>query len=64
VRGQVGLVDRLQDALQCRLRLDGTTGEDGLAHRVGGGIVADSTPEMEYEETWHKARGVLRALHE
>jgi para-aminobenzoate synthetase component 1 len=29
---------------------------------VGGGIVADSDPEREYEETWHKARGLLRAL--
>jgi para-aminobenzoate synthetase component 1 len=29
---------------------------------VGGGIVADSVPEREYEETWHKAQGLLRAL--
>ena len=29
---------------------------------VGGGIVADSIPEREYEETWHKAEGMLRAL--
>ena len=29
---------------------------------VGGGIVADSDPESEYEETWHKARGMLTAL--
>jgi para-aminobenzoate synthetase component 1 len=29
---------------------------------VGGGIVADSTPAGEYQETWHKARGMLRAL--
>lgn len=29
---------------------------------VGGGIVADSIPEREYEETWHKAEGLLRAL--
>jgi para-aminobenzoate synthetase component 1 len=29
---------------------------------VGGGIVADSTPEKEYAETWHKAEGMLRAL--
>jgi para-aminobenzoate synthetase component 1 len=29
---------------------------------VGGGIVADSVPEREYEETWHKAEGMLRAL--
>jgi para-aminobenzoate synthetase component 1 len=29
---------------------------------VGGGIVAQSDPASEYEETWHKAAGVLRAL--
>jgi len=29
---------------------------------VGGGIVAQSVPEREYEETWHKATGLLRAL--
>jgi para-aminobenzoate synthetase component 1 len=29
---------------------------------VGGGIVAQSSPEQEYEETWHKAAGLLRAL--
>lgn len=29
---------------------------------VGGGIVAQSDPEREYEETWHKALGLLRAL--
>jgi para-aminobenzoate synthetase component I len=29
---------------------------------VGGGIVADSDPEREYEETWTKAAGLLRAL--
>jgi para-aminobenzoate synthetase component 1 len=29
---------------------------------VGGGIVADSDPEQEYEETLHKARGLITAL--
>jgi para-aminobenzoate synthetase component 1 len=29
---------------------------------VGGGIVAQSNPRDEYEETWHKAAGLLRAL--
>ena len=29
---------------------------------VGGGIVAQSDPDDEYRETWHKARGLLRAL--
>jgi para-aminobenzoate synthetase component 1 len=29
---------------------------------VGGGIVAQSQPQREYEETWHKAAGLLRAM--
>jgi para-aminobenzoate synthetase component 1 len=29
---------------------------------VGGGVVADSDPEHELEETWHKAKGMLAAL--
>jgi para-aminobenzoate synthetase component 1 len=29
---------------------------------VGGGIVAQSSPQREYEETWHKAAGLLRSL--
>ncbi len=35
-----------------------------LHFSVGGGIVADSIPEREYAETWHKAEGLLRALAE
>ncbi len=30
--------------------------------RVGGGITAKSSPAAEYEETFHKAEGMLRAL--
>lgn len=33
-----------------------------LSFGVGGGIVADSDPAEEYEETLHKARGIFRAL--
>lgn len=29
---------------------------------VGGGIIAQSDPEAEYEETWHKAEAMLRAF--
>ena len=35
---------------------------DSLVLRAGAGIVADSIPERELEETRAKARGVLRAL--
>jgi len=31
--------------------------------QVGGGIVADSKPENEFEETLHKAKGILKALN-
>ncbi len=37
--------------------------KDGIAHiQAGGGIVADSVPEREYEETVNKARAALTAL--
>jgi para-aminobenzoate synthetase component 1 len=39
-----------------------TVGKGWVQFPVGGGIVADSDPEREYEETWHKAEGLLRAL--
>jgi anthranilate/para-aminobenzoate synthase component I len=30
---------------------------------AGGGIIADSSPEQEYQETLDKARGLIDALH-
>jgi para-aminobenzoate synthetase component 1 len=37
--------------------------KDGLVHvPVGGGVVADSTPWGEYEETLVKARAMFEAL--
>ncbi len=37
--------------------------QDGVAHvQAGAGIVADSVPEAEYEETLNKAGALLRAL--
>jgi para-aminobenzoate synthetase component 1 len=36
--------------------------ENRVAFNVGGGIVWDSTPESEYEETLHKAKAILKAL--
>ena len=35
---------------------------DRLRYQVGGGIVADSDPVAEYEETLHKGRGIREAL--
>jgi para-aminobenzoate synthetase component 1 len=39
-----------------------TAGRGWWQFPVGGGIVAQSDPRREYEETWHKAEGMLRAL--
>jgi para-aminobenzoate synthetase component 1 len=37
--------------------------KDGVAHlQAGGGIVADSDPELEYQETLDKARALVEAL--
>ena len=33
-----------------------------LGTGVGGGIVADSDPELEYRETLHKVQGIVRTL--
>jgi para-aminobenzoate synthetase component 1 len=40
-----------------------TVGRGWVQFPVGGGIVADSIPEREYDETWHKAAGLLQALN-
>ncbi|MGY8771536.1 MAG: aminodeoxychorismate synthase component I [Pirellulales bacterium] len=39
-----------------------TAGQGWWQFPVGGGIVAQSVPQLEYEETWHKAAGILNAL--
>lgn len=32
--------------------------------QAGGGVVADSDPESEYQESWNKARAIMRAVEE
>jgi len=39
-----------------------TAGKGWWQIPVGGGIVAQSDPQREYEETWHKATGLIKAL--
>ena len=39
-----------------------TAGKGWWQLPVGGGIIAQSIPQWEYEETWHKATGLLKAL--
>ncbi|MBV9791716.1 MAG: anthranilate synthase component I, partial [Chloroflexi bacterium] len=37
--------------------------KDGVAHvQAGGGVVADSVPDLEWKETQNKARALLRAI--
>ena len=37
--------------------------KDGVAHiQAGGGVVADSTPEGEYQETINKMAAMMRAI--
>jgi anthranilate synthase component 1 len=39
--------------------------KDGVLHvQAGGGVVADSDPDAEYEETLHKSQALRRAAEE
>ena len=39
--------------------------KDGTVYvQAGGGVVADSDPEAEYQESWNKARALMRAVEE
>lgn len=60
--GVVGYVD-YSGNLDTALTLRTAVVRDGVAHvQAGAGIVADSIPEHEYEETCNKARAVLVAI--
>jgi para-aminobenzoate synthetase component 1 len=62
--GMLGLPDangHQQTMLNIAIRTMTATGDRVLFHS-GGGIVADSEPAAEYEETLHKARGMMEAL--
>lgn len=39
-----------------------TAGRGWWQAQVGGAVVAQSSPKDEYEETWHKAEGLIRAM--
>ena len=65
--GAMGLATSLGGATTARLNIairtllvDPAAGR--LRFSVGGGVVADSDPREEYEETLHKAAALLRAL--
>jgi para-aminobenzoate synthetase component 1 len=57
--GYVGLDGRMDTSILIRTI---TAGRGWWQLPVGGGIVAQSDPSDELEETWHKAQGLLRAL--
>jgi anthranilate synthase component 1 len=60
--GSLGLVNR-DGSMDLNILIRSLELRDGaLTLRAGAGIVADSIPERELEETRAKARGVLRAL--
>jgi anthranilate synthase component 1 len=63
----VGVIDflgNLNTAIALRTFVIQDRGDGSFdAHiQAGAGIVADSVPRTEYEETMSKARGLLRAL--
>jgi anthranilate synthase component 1 len=60
--GAVGYLD-FAGNLDCCIAIRTVAMRDGVAHvQAGAGIVADSNPASEYEETRDKARAVLGAL--
>ena len=57
--GYFGYDGNLDTAIAIRTMLI----KDGIAHvQAGGGVVADSVPALEYQETLNKAAALLRAL--
>ena len=60
--GAVGYIDFAGNMDTC-IALRTVVIQDGIAYvQAGAGIVADSDPATEYEETLNKARGLLTAL--
>jgi para-aminobenzoate synthetase component 1 len=57
--GYIGLDGRMDTSILIRTI---TASRGWWQLPVGGGIVAQSNPREEYDETWHKAAGMLRAL--
>jgi anthranilate synthase component 1 len=60
--GAVGYIDFAGNMDTC-IALRTIVIQDGTAYvQAGAGIVADSVPEREFEETLNKARGLLKAI--
>ncbi len=62
--GMVGYFDAAGSMDNCIALRTGVV-KDGMLHvQAGGGVVADSVPQMEFEETVNKARALFRAADE
>jgi anthranilate synthase component 1 len=62
--GCVGYFD-LSGNLDTAISIRTAVIKDGVAHvQAGGGIVYDSEPDFEFEETEHKARALMRAIEQ
>jgi anthranilate synthase component 1 len=60
--GAVGYID-YSDNMDTCIALRTIVIKDNMAYlQAGAGIVADSDPASEYEETLNKARGLLHAI--
>mgnify|MGYP001341156270 CR=1 FL=1 len=60
--GAVGYIDYVGNMDTCIALRTFVIKDDKLYVQAGAGIVADSHPEMEYQETLNKARGLLKAV--
>ena len=64
VYGSIDINGALNTAITIRTMIVKTS-EDGnyyVSVQAGAGIVADSSPENEYQETINKAKGILKSL--
>jgi anthranilate synthase component 1 len=62
--GAVGYISHSGD-LDTAITIRTMVIKDDVAYiQAGGGVVADSVPESEYQETLHKAQSSLRAIEE
>jgi len=60
--GAVGYMD-FSGGMDTCIALRTLVAQDGVASlQAGGGVVADSTPEGEYAESFHKMRALIRAI--
>jgi anthranilate synthase component 1 len=59
--GAVGFINTAGDMEMAITIRTGVAKDGNLELQVGAGIVADSVPEREYEETMNKARALLEA---